>query len=148
MTIRVALLVALSSLAIVPPPLAYAKSDIERRPARPGSAGPFTTFVLRYDSAGSSSVGGDELYLHGPRGTPCRGQIAHEPTGHFEGLQRIRFGFHPPAKDQGDREYYVVPDFLDRGRWCRGYYHGHVLFQDESSGMSTHTFLRFFFVVR
>ena len=100
-----------------------------RRPAvrrwrvHPRHGGPLTTFRFRYWSPGSDN-NGDQLYLYGPPGTRCRGEIAQTPTGFARGTQTILLG--PRARGSGPRTFAIGADV--RGgpfrRWCRGLYRG------------------------
>jgi hypothetical protein len=133
---------------------ASAQDDRPRRvQPKPKSGGPMTTFVVRYHAIGQDAMGGDQLYVLGPKGTRCDGVVIYyAPVGHEEGTQVISLGPRVDESDDGRRNRYHYaprdPDSERRlGSWCRGVYRGWVEFETEGDRTpEKHT--RFRFAVR
>lgn len=145
---RTLLVAALVASAFLIAESAGAAGEIPRRPAHPRSGGPHTTFVLRYTSEGADIDGGDQVYLYGPPRTGCRGLLAREPAGDGPGPEAVPFGFKSSMVEPQpgyDTESQHRPHKLRH--WCRGYYHGAVIYESRCPGC-TATVLRFFFIVR
>jgi hypothetical protein len=137
--------------------LALPASAQDPRPDRvvpkPKVGGPKTTFVVRYHALGQDAMGGDQLYVLGPKGTRCDAIVIYEaPVGHDEGTQVISLGPRVDvADDSHPRRFYYAPRDPENDRpfksWCRGVYRGWVEFETEGDRTpEKHT--RFRFAVR
>jgi hypothetical protein len=113
---------------------------------KPKSGGARTTFTVRYDAIGQEGFGGDQLYVRGPRGTRCAGEVIHGAVGHEGGIQTIAMG---PRLDEGGLgpRYRFVPRDPDTEKrlrtWCRGEYRGWVQWEDDDGEVDKHTRFRF-----
>lgn len=114
---------------------------------KPKSGGVWTTFTVRYDSTGQEASEGDALYVRGPKGTRCSGELVAGNVGHEGGIQTIRMGPRLEDDDQDGRRYTFVPRDPDTQRrirpWCRGVYRGWVQKEYESGFPEKHTRFRF-----
>ena len=104
--------------------------------AKPKVGTPKTTFTVRYVSRGSDAHSSDYVYLNGPAGTRCDGEVLSESVGTFEGKQRIDMGPRVPDDDPSLRHYAIQPYYPGDGaprlkRWCRGVYRGGIYFERE-----------------
>ena len=136
--------------ALLAAPASAQDSEPTRVVPKPKSGGTLTTFVVRYDSLGDEAAGGDTLYVTGPRGTRCAGEVLGNAVGHDGGITTIRMGPRLPADDIDGNRYDFVPRDPDTQkrlpRWCRGVYRGWINLEEESDPPVKHT--RFRFAVR
>jgi hypothetical protein len=137
-------------------PAVVSGADEETPPrvkAKPKVGGPHTTFTARYVSGGSDADSTDRVYLNGPDGTRCDGEVIFEAVGFVRGKQRLDMGPRVPEDDPGERHYALEPYFPDREdeppmkRWCRGVYRGGVYFERDGHPEDTRQLVRFRFRV-
>lgn len=138
-------------MALLAVPAAAQDDEPDVAHPTPKRGGVTTTFTVRYVNDLESDNAGDQLYLFGPRGTACHGQVGYTPTGYEGGTQTIRMG--PRASGRGGRVFVVRPtdpspeSSRPLSRWCKGVYRGRVEYQNED-GETEYVKVRFRFRVR